>query len=232
MKLAHRLQRAVAPPLAYHTIRLLHRTMKWELRDARVLGWARRDAGRYILAFWHSRWVMMPYAYPDRKLVILLSQHRDARMLARVQERFGLDVAFGSSTRGGAAGLRAVLRKVAEGYDVGIAPDGPKGPRRRVKPGVIAIARLSGLPIVPVAYSASRALRLRTWDRTLVPKLRARGLVRYGDPIVVPRHADRDEQERLRADLERTLDRLTDATDAEVGLELEEARPPVHEAAG
>jgi lysophospholipid acyltransferase (LPLAT)-like uncharacterized protein len=224
MKLADRLQRALAPPLAYRYIRWLNRTMRWEYRNREVLAELRRDPGQYILAFWHSRWVMMPYGYPDRHLVILLSRHRDAQMLAGVQRRFGLDVAFGSSTRGGAAGLREVLRKVKAGRDVGIAPDGPRGPRRRAKAGVVAIARMTGLPIVPVAYSTDRRHRLRSWDRTLIPKLGARGLFLYGDPIRVPRRADRDEQETLRVEVENALDRLTDAADREMGTALEEPK--------
>ncbi len=224
-RLAHRVLQAVAPPLAYRFIRLVHATMRCEHRNREVLERCRAETGRYILAFWHSRFLMMPYSYPDRRLVVLLSRHRDARMLARVLDRFGLDVAFGSSSRGGAAALRDILRRVRDGFDVGLAPDGPRGPRRRAKPGVIAIARLSGLPIVPVAFSASPARRLRSWDRTLVPRLRARGLFLYGEPLRVARHADEAALEDDRRRLEQQLDRLTDAADRELGLELEEPRP-------
>src|SRR6185503_19809634 len=104
---------------------------------------------RYILAFWHSRWVLMPYSYPGGKMAVLLSQHRDAEMLARVLARFGLHTARGSSTRGGFEGLRSIVRMSRDGYDLGIAPDGPRGPRRCAQAGVIAMARLTGLPIVP-----------------------------------------------------------------------------------
>ncbi len=192
--------------------------MRWEYHNREAQLRARQEGGQYILAFWHSRFLLMPYGYPDRRCVVLLSRHRDARMLARVIAGFHLEAAYGSSTAGGATGLREILRKVRDGYDVAVAPDGPRGPRRRAKAGVVAMAKLTGLPVLPVAYSASRARRLRSWDRTLVPKLFSRGRFLYGEPIRVRREADRDEQEVVRGRIERELDRLTDTVDRESGL--------------
>jgi len=224
--LREKLLLAVVPRLGYAYIRLLRLTMRFDYRNRDVLERARAEAGHYILAFWHSRFVMMPYCYPGERLVVLSSRHRDSRMLARVLGRFGLERVWGSSTEGGALGLRALLRRVREGCDVGFTPDGPKGPRRRAKAGVVAAAKLSGLPIIPVTFSASRARRLKSWDRTLLPKLFGRGLFIYGEPIRIPRDAGEAEVERLRSVLESELDRLTDAADGEVGIPLEEARPP------
>jgi lysophospholipid acyltransferase (LPLAT)-like uncharacterized protein len=169
----------------------------------------------------------MPYCYPGPRIVVLSSKHRDAEALVRILRMFGIEQARGSSTSGGATGLRQILRKVQEGCDVGLTPDGPRGPRRRVQPGVVAIARFTGLPIIPVTFSASRALRLRSWDRTLIPKPFSRGLFVYGDPVVVPRDADEPSQERLRATLERELDRITDLADDAMAFVREDARPPL-----
>ena len=121
-----------------------------------------------------------------------------SRLLAEILGRFGHEMAWGSSTRGGAAALRKVVRRMRDGYDASFTPDGPRGPRRRVQPGVIAAARLSSHPIQPRAFSARPARRLRTWDRTLLPYPFSRGLYLYGDPFPVPRDADAAEQERLR----------------------------------
>jgi lysophospholipid acyltransferase (LPLAT)-like uncharacterized protein len=224
--LGDRLRFAVLPRLAYAYIRLLRRTMRIEYRQAEVLERVRREHGSYILAFWHSRFVLMPFAYPGGRIVVLASRHRDGRMIGEILRRFGLECAWGSSTTGGAGALRDILRRVRAGYDVGFTPDGPRGPRRRAKPGVVATARLGGLPIVPVAFSARPARRLRSWDRTLVPRLFARGLFVYGEPIPVDRDADAREQEAIRERVEAELDRLTDLADAGVGTPVEEARPP------
>ncbi len=212
----------VVPYLAYLYIRFLRRSMRIEYRGARVLDLVRRESGNYILAFWHSRFVLMPYAYPDRRIVVLASSHRDSRMLGNILTRFGLVRVEGSSTRGGTAGLRALLRKVREGYDVGITPDGPKGPRRQVKQGVVATARFAGLPVIPVTFSAAGARRLGSWDRTMLPRPFSRGLFLYGEPIRVPRDTDDDGLEEYRLRLESALDGLTDAADRETGIGPEE----------
>lgn len=217
----------LAPRLAYLYIRLLHATMRLTYVNRETLDRLRAETGGYILAFWHSRYVLMPYGCEPRRIAALLSMHQDSRMLGQILERFGVQLAFGSSTRGGLRGMRQALRMVRSGLDLGIAPDGPKGPRRRVKPGVIVAARLTGLPIVPVSFSARPARRLGSWDRTVVPAPFAAGRFVYGEPIHVARAADEDEQERLRARLEVELDRVTDLADEGVGLGLEEARPPV-----
>jgi lysophospholipid acyltransferase (LPLAT)-like uncharacterized protein len=217
----------VAPPVAHAYIRLLHGTMRIERRGAEALDAARATSGHYILCFWHARFVLMPYCYPGPRIVVLSSNHRDAEALVRILRKFGIEQARGSSTAGGATGMRQILRKVAEGCDVGLTPDGPKGPRRRVQPGVVAVARFTGLPIIPVTFSASPARRLRTWDGTLVPKFFSRGVFVYGDPIVVARDASESAQEERRLALESELDRITDQADDAMALPREDPRPPV-----
>jgi lysophospholipid acyltransferase (LPLAT)-like uncharacterized protein len=218
---------SLAPRLGYAYIRVLRTTMRLDYRNREALERARAESGPYILAFWHCRFVMMPFAYPDRRIVTLSSRHRDSLMLAQVMRRFGIEQAWGSSTRGGTAGMRELLRRIKSGYDAALTPDGPKGPRRRVQPGVIAAARMSGKPIVPVSFSARPSRRLRTWDRTLLPYPFGKGRYVYGEPMRIPRRADGAEQESLRLALENELDRLTDELDREMDVPVEEPRPEV-----
>jgi hypothetical protein len=208
----------LGPSLVYGYLRLLRRTMRIEYRGREVLEACRRESGAFILVFWHSRFLLMPYAYPGGRMAVLSSRHRDAVRLGRVLGRFGYELSKGSSSRGAEAGLLDLVRKGRSGFDLGITPDGPRGPRRRAKPGAIAAAALTGLPIVPVAFSAAPARRLRTWDRTLLPRLFSRGLFLYGQPIRVGRKPSETERERLRSLLEAELDRITDRADVETGI--------------
>jgi len=222
-----KLVEAIAPSLVYRYLRLLRLTTRLDCHNRSVMERVRRSDGQCIFAFWHSRLVIMPFVHTGEPLVVLQSRHRDSRMLGRVLERFGIEQAWGSSTRGGAAALRDVLRKIRQGYDLAIAPDGPRGPRRRAQVGVITAGRLSGKPIVPLSCSARPATRVNSWDRLLVPWLFSRAVFEFGEPIRVPRAADADEEERLRLHLETELDRLTDTADRGMGLAEEEPRPPV-----
>jgi lysophospholipid acyltransferase (LPLAT)-like uncharacterized protein len=214
-----------APRLGYAYIRFLGLTMRFEGDNHEKWTRLRAEVGQCILAFWHSRLAMMPYGYGGDRIVVLSSRHRDSQMLAWILHRFGMESAWGSSTRGGSAGMRELVRRAREGYDIAFTPDGPRGPRRRAKPGVVTTAKLSGLPIMPVAYSARPAQRLRSWDRTLVPRPFSRGLFLYGEPVRVPESADATEIERLRELVEARIDDVTDRADLEVGLPVEEARP-------
>ena len=221
-----RVVEAAAPSLAYWYLRLLQATTRRRTVNQEALARARAHGGEYILAFWHSRLAMMRFGYPDARAVVLQSHHRDSRMLARVMSRFQTGQVWGSTTRGGMTAVREVLRRIEQGHDIAIAPDGPRGPRQRAQSGVVTIAALSGKAIVPLTYSARPCRRLGSWDRLLVPWPFARVLYLYGEPIVVERRADEAERERVRQELEAELNRLTERADAEMGLPIVAPAPP------
>jgi lysophospholipid acyltransferase (LPLAT)-like uncharacterized protein len=146
----------VVPLLAALWIRLTRATTRIAYKNREVLEGLRSGRRPVILAFWHGRLFLMPYAYPGSRIAILISEHRDGELISRTMERFGFVTARGSSTRRGAMGLREILRRMQDGFDAAFTPDGPRGPREVVQMGVIAAARLSGAPILPVAYSCSK----------------------------------------------------------------------------
>ena len=180
---------ALAPPVAATLIRLVRLSVRFRVHGRDVVERFAREDRRYIHVFWHAHLLLMVYSYVGPRLVFMISRHRDGELIARTVERFGYAPARGSSTRGGMAALREMMRAMREGSDIGFTPDGPRGPARRVQPGCVVAARLSGAPIVPVAIGATRAWRLSTWDRFIVPKPGARVLMAYGDPLAI----DRDE---------------------------------------
>lgn len=195
----------------------------WVLRKTlrlRVVGreWAdafhAREKRPLIFTFWHGRLLMMPFWWPGQPGVVLVSRHADGELISRIVRRFGLLSVRGSTSLGAHGGLRAMLRAYQEGSHLGVAPDGPRGPRGRVQLGVISLARRTGAPIVPLAFGASRGWFLPTWDRFFVPCPFARGTFVFGEALVVPPDADRAAIEAARVELERRLNAVTAAADA------------------
>jgi len=140
--------------------------------------------GPFVYALWHHALLPLLWWHRHRGITLLVSRHRDGELLAGPAARLGYRLARGSSTRGGASGFRALLRDLGDGRVVAVTPDGPTGPARQVKSGVLRAAAVAGVPILPVTAVASRGWRLRTWDRLLVPGPFARVCVRYGTPLL------------------------------------------------
>jgi lysophospholipid acyltransferase (LPLAT)-like uncharacterized protein len=141
-----------------------------------------------IYAFWHGHQLPLLAQHGRRRdLDVLVSLSGDGQLLFEVLRRWGLSAVRGSSSRGGADALEELLQRLGAGRSVALTPDGPRGPRHSVAQGVVALARWSGRPIVPVAAAASPASELRSWDRFLVPWPAARVAIGYGAPVWVPR---------------------------------------------
>lgn len=178
------------------------------------------DAGTPVIyAVWHGRMLMLPYLYGGARHVhVLASRSRDGELVSRFARGFGFRVIRGSSSRGAATALRRLGRLLTEDrVEVGVVPDGPRGPRYVAHPGAVILARLAGAPIVPVGFGASRGTALGSWDACLVPHPFARAAVVFGDPIRVPADADRAALERCRNDLEAALRRVTAEADRVAG---------------
>lgn len=172
-------------------------TTRWRLEGADHI--APLVAGApAIIAFWHQRLPLMPMLWllarrqpglRDRHVHVLVSRHADGRFIGDVIGRFYLDVVLGSSSRGGAAGLRNMMRLLEAGDFVAITPDGPRGPAREAAPGVAQLAGLADVAVLPCAAQTSRRWSLRSWDRMVVPKPFGRGVVVCGPLIHVSRAA-------------------------------------------
>jgi len=168
---------------------------------------------RCIFAFWHSRILPLVYTHRRRSIAVLVSRHRDGELTARVIERLGFRTARGSSTRGGEAGLRDLLQHAEEGHLLAITPDGPRGPARRVKPGLVYLASRTGYAVQPLAAAAGRCWTLRSWDGFRIPQPFARLVVTYGAPITVPPRLTEAEVEVWRVRIEGAIQDVTDEAD-------------------
>ncbi len=167
-----------------------------------------------IFCFWHSRQLFPLYYYNNTQASILVSQSRDGEFITQVIYRCGLVASRGSSSNRGAGGLRELIHHLKTGRSVVITPDGPRGPREVVQLGIIQLARLSGVPIVPVAWSASRCIRFeKSWDKFMVPL--PFGAVRQvvGEPVHVSNMCSKEQMEEKRAELQNEMRRITQLAD-------------------
>jgi lysophospholipid acyltransferase (LPLAT)-like uncharacterized protein len=161
------------PPLAAGIIRLLGSTLRITLKDDEDL-LATLGPEPVLFAFWHNRILMMPYFFrkfcPDRTLTVMISRSRDGDLISDIAFRFGIRAARGSSSKFGSDALRALVETVREGNNGGITPDGPRGPRYQIQPGILALADKTGSPVVPVTAHYDRKWELRSWDRFQIPR--------------------------------------------------------------
>ena len=177
--------------------------------------------GPFIIAMWHGRLAMLhQLRFGNRSLVALISSHRDGQLIKKCAWYYDIQTVTGSSTRGGIVAVRQLMRLTREGHSLFITPDGPRGPRMNVNKGIIHIARLSGLPILPAAIACSGGKEFNTWDRFLVPTPFSRIAVRWGSLIQVARDGnDAEDAARLEAaltHLQCTADRAVDRPSVEL----------------
>lgn len=155
-----------------------------------VIGQERWDAlyegaPGYACMLWHEALLPLLWWHRRQDAVIVVSEARDGQYLADFAERIGFRLVRGSSTRGGTRALLAAVRELEAGEVLAVTPDGPRGPRRQIKPGVLAAAQRSGTVVLPVHAEAESAWRLNSWDRFCVPKPFSRIRVAYGSPFGV-----------------------------------------------
>ncbi len=205
--------RSAATWLAAYYLRLVSRTVRWRIEGAAELQLLANDAPM-IVAFWHETIPAMPILWRQarrrgmvRPAVVLASRHRDGQLIGRIMERMGLGLVSGSSSRGGAAGLRSLLNALGDGTHVALTPDGPRGPRRVCAPGVAQLAAMSGRQVLPCAALTSRAKILGSWDRMRLPLPFGHGVLVCGEPITVPREAWQEGVATVTAALNAAIDR-------------------------
>lgn len=155
-KISDRIITTLLPCLGYWLIRFLALTMRFTYVNFEGYRTMLKEGRQVMLAFWHGRLMMMPYSYPGGGITVLVSPHRDGELVARTVRGFGIEAVRGSSTRGWFSGIKGLLMSVHKGRDLAITPDGPKGPRFKAQMGALQIAAKTGLPIIPMAFGASK----------------------------------------------------------------------------
>ncbi len=208
--MASDLLNSLAPALAAGYIRLVGATSHWEFEGFGPVGKFFRGDRRAIFAFWHNRFILMPYFYRHRqgksRIAVIVSRSRDGRLVEEFIDRFGFRTVRGSSSRDGEKALISLVRLLREDWNAAVTPDGPRGPRYRVQDGILTLASISGLPIVPVSCSASLRLVFRgSWDHFRLPLPGSRIWMVFGKPLAVGRNLEEGDRANLRDELRRRL---------------------------
>jgi len=167
---------------------------------------ARKEPFIYIL--WHGQLLPLLWTHRDREVAVMISEHRDGEIVARIAAALGFRLVRGSTSRGAARALLSASRELESGQDLAVTVDGPRGPAGVVAPGALVIAQRTGAPMVPTAAATRRAWRLRSWDRFMIPKPFARVTVAYGAPIRIAAETPRDaagQVEDVRAAIDRAV---------------------------
>lgn len=188
------------------------------LSTCRVTKFGREIETRYLkanpgkgllFASWHRGLFFIIYWFRNRKAVSIASASEDGELAAQAAKRFGWITARGSSSRGGRQAFREMETYIHQGHIGGLVADAPRGPRFVSKLGIIYLAKRSGIPIIPVIWSADRCWKLKSWDRTIIPKPFARIVALFGDEYLhVPADASREECENYRLQLDDRLNRI------------------------
>jgi len=191
--------------LIYAVIQVTNWTLRWRLHDPhRVL--ERIATQPVIFSTWHNRLALALPAWrryllarcPERRVAAIASASRDGTLVAAILQKFGARPVRGSSSRRGLHAMVELLEWAKEGYDLAITPDGPRGPLYSIQPGVVSLAQMSCLPIVPMTYRLSYKITLKSWDRFQIPLPFSRCDLYLGEPISIPRtYRDRERTDAL-----------------------------------
>jgi lysophospholipid acyltransferase (LPLAT)-like uncharacterized protein len=200
---------ALAPGLIAFLLKIL--VWSWRVKEENGEGISpyQKGGNRFIYAFWHDQIIAGVGLFKGSDVPSMASQSFDGDLIARALVKLGYPApARGSTSRGGQGALKALADVLRSGQSVVLTPDGPRGPRHRAQSGVVALARLTGTPVLPVAFHLRPVLRLKGWDRMQIPWPFARGQIVFGNPFDCdPAESDSQQLERFQNELERVNQR-------------------------
>jgi len=215
----------VIAPVAAIGLRLWWAMYRFEVEKSEAHLELERNRQPVVFAIWHEGlltvcWFAAQLLKKGVNATFLISPSVDGEIGVMLLAQFGSRAVRGSARRSGAAALRGLYRAITENHQSPfITLDGSKGPRRYCKPGAIMVARMAGVPIVPIGVAARRSWRVPTWDHHLVPKPFSKVVITVGEPITVPRKLNDDELETQRRELEERVNRLMEISAARVGVQ-------------
>ncbi|MBQ27473.1 MAG: hypothetical protein CMH81_04950 [Nitrospiraceae bacterium] len=205
--------RRVFPLLGTALLRIYAKTLRIHTLYPERIDQFHKKRMPVIIAFWHGRQLMMPFAYRGKSGYVLVSQHRDGEYIHGILQRLGFGTVRGSTTRGGMRAVGELLSLAQAGSDLVFTPDGPRGPRCVAQSGIAYVAQKTGLPIVALAFGAAKKYVFQSWDRFQLPLPWTRSVFVWGEPLWVHRESGKIEREEKCKEIEDELNRVCDEAD-------------------
>ena len=194
-------------------IRLLMMTARITIKDFEKVEEYHRRGENVIYSFWHGRMLTPVYTHRNKNIAIMVSRNIDGEYIAQVIRHMGFMPVRGSTSRGAVKATKEMLELSNKPIDLAITPDGPRGPKYIVQPGVIFLAQKTGRVIIPAGISIDRYWQMPSWDEFRIPKPFSRGIIVGGSPLTVPPEISPEEAEELRSGLEKEMQRITEISD-------------------
>lgn len=181
-------QQALAWFAAWY-IRFVFKTTRWQRQGWEIPERYIKEGKGFITCFWHNRLLMGCFGWPghgiegSKQFHMLISSHADGQLIAKTVAYHGIKTIAGSTNRGGGQALRAMVRLLKQGHTVGITPDGPRGPCYSVSEGILGVAKLAAVDILPFTYSTNHCIILKTWDNFRLALPFGKGVLAWGQPF-------------------------------------------------
>lgn len=208
---------------------LVRRTTRWTVLGDEYVRPVWEGGKGLVWCYWHSRIIGSHAVWPrdQQPVLMLVSLSPDGQFVADTGPILGRGVVRGSTPKkrdgivdqkGATDAFRQMVAHAKNGGCVGITPDGPSGPRMRAQPGAVRVAKAAGVPMLPSAYAIKGSRHANSWDRFLIPPLFGRGVIAFGEPVIIPKGADAAALEEARVTIEQRLNEVTQQADEAVGL--------------
>ena len=195
--------------IAFAYIKFIYATSRWEFKNKEIFQKYIDKKQPFIVSFWHGNLLMLACALQWKiPVYMLISNHRDGKIISKIIGYFGIQTIAGSTNKKGFEAVRQILQVIKQGSVIGITPDGPRGPREEISDGVLQIARLAQVDIIPLAYSCKPMKILRTWDHFRVARPFCKGGFVVGTPITPS-----EDLEVLRISLKKAMDEVVKEAD-------------------
>jgi lysophospholipid acyltransferase (LPLAT)-like uncharacterized protein len=231
VKIRSRILTKLAAWSAVAVFRLLFRTLTIDFRWAAPGINPYKDEGpeRFLYSIWHDEMIVPIFAFPHLRMAALVSRHQDGSYLSESLLAVGMKTVRGSTNRGGAAAVRQLIN-VAQDYHITITPDGPRGPRRELKSGIVFLASHSGRRLIPTSYVCTRCWRIPgSWTDLMIPMPFSKVYGVMGEPIAIPKNLSRDDLERYTQQLQQEMEQLEAEAQRLLHGSAEPALPPAND---